>query len=342
MWKGLQDMKANIDIVAEKCGVSKGTVSRAFTGRPGVSEAMKEKIYQVAKELNYTPQQMIAQENIAIIADNNYKSAGPTQFYSMLMCDLIADITRLGYLVKIVGMDDLGSLLKCYTKVAVLMVPKEDISLHESSLKSLEFPLITINQVLPYAHSVCIDHFDETQLAVEHLLINGHRRIALVLDNANAWAGRERMRGYKEAMNRKGLAPLPYFSYPESNSSMIEVMAKIRKTDATAVIICGESLVPETAYAINLLGINVPDELSIISFEQKDFSKWLSPPHTTIDQGIDELSDEIANLIASVVKNPKSEHIIKMLKAKLDIRQSVKDIRGQSENKFELKIPNIR
>jgi LacI family transcriptional regulator len=250
----------------------------------------------VAKALNYTPQQMVAQENIAMIGDSNYKSADPTQFYSMLSSDLIVDITH-----------------------------------HESSLKALEIPLITINQILPYAHSVCIDHFDEIQQAVDHLFANGHRRIALVLDNTNSWGGQERLRGYNEAMNRKDLAPLPALPYQESNASMLEVMAKVRKTYATAVIVCGESLVLETTYAVNLLGINVPDELSIISFEQKNLSKWLTPPHTTIDQGIDELSDEIANLIASVVKNPKSEHIIKMLQARLEIRKSVKNIGGQKK-----------
>ncbi len=333
-------MKANIDIVAKKCGVSKGTVSRVFTGRPGVSEAMKEKIYQAARELNYSPQQMIAQENIAIIVSSSYKSAGPTQFYSMLLGDLIADITRLGYLVKIVGMDELGSLLKCYTKVAVLMISNEDITLHESSLKALEIPLITINKILPYAHSLCIDHFDEIQQAVKYLLANGHRKIALVLDNAMVWGGQERLRGYKDAMSRNGLAPAQYLSYQESNFSMLEIMARVRQSDATGVIICGESLVPEAVYAINLLGISVPDELSIISFEQKGFSKWLTPPHTTIDQDIDALSGEIASLIACLIKNPKSGRIVKLLKSRLVVRQSVKDISEQSESTLELRISN--
>lgn len=324
-------MKANIDIVAKKCGVSKGTVSRVFTGRPGVSEAMKEKIYQVARELNYSPQQMIAQENIAIIVSSSYKTAGPTPFYSLLMGDLIRDITRLGYLVKIVDNDELGSLMKCYTKVAVLMIRKEDMKDgDESNLKALEIPLITINQILPYANSLCIDHFEETQQAVKLLSVNGHRQIALVLDNARVWGGMERLRGYKEAMIEHGLTPVPVFSHEENNFSMLEIMTRIRKTNVTAVIVCGESLVPETAYAINLLGINVPDELSIISFEQKDFSKWLTPPHTTIDQNIDELSNKIVSLIADLIKDPGTERSVKMLKAGIVVRQSVKDISGQN------------
>lgn len=333
-------MKANIDIVAKKCGVSKGTVSRAFTGRPGISEAVKKKIHQIAKELNYTPQQVIAQENIAIIVDYNYKNAGPTQFYSMLLADLVADITRMGYLVKIMWKDEFGTLMKCHTKVAVLIISSQSVALHESSLKDLGIPLITVNQILPFAHSVCIDHFEETQHAVDHLFASGHRKIALALVNSNDWGGQERLRGYNEAVKRNGLSQLPIFSYQENNFSMLEVMAKIRKTDATAAIILGESLVPETAYAINLLGISVPDELSIITSEQKDFSKWLTPPHTTIDQNIDVLSNEIAGLIEALTKNPKSERVIKMLQARLVVRQSVKDIRGHGERKLKLEISN--
>jgi DNA-binding LacI/PurR family transcriptional regulator len=329
-------MRANIDIVAKKCGVSKGTVSRAFTGRPGISDAVKRKIHRIAKELNYTPQQVIAQENIAIITDYNYKSAGPTQFYSMLLADLVADITRLGYLVKIIWKDEFGTLMKCHTKVAVLMITSQDIAQHESSLKELGIPMITVNQILPFAHSVCLDHFEETQQAVEHLFAKGHRKIALALDNSNAWGGQERLRGYKEAMKRNGLSPLPHFSYQEYNFSMLEVMAKLRKTAATAAIILGESLVPETAYAINLLGISVPEELSIITSEQKDFSKWLTPPHTTIDQNIDGLSNEIAGLIEALTKHPETERIVKMLKARLLVRQSVKEISGLGKRKLKL------
>jgi DNA-binding LacI/PurR family transcriptional regulator len=316
--------------------VSKGTVSRAFTGRPGISDAVKRKIHRIAKELNYTPQQVIAQENIAIITDYNYKSAGPTQFYSMLLADLVADITRLGYLVKIIWKDEFGTLMKCHTKVAVLMITSQDIAQHESSLKELGIPMITVNQILPFAHSVCLDHFEETQQAVEHLFAKGHRKIALALDNSNAWGGQERLRGYKEAMKRNGLSPLPHFSYQEYNFSMLEVMAKLRKTAATAAIILGESLVPETAYAINLLGISVPEELSIITSEQKDFSKWLTPPHTTIDQNIDGLSNEIAGLIEALTKHPETERIVKMLKARLLVRQSVKEISGLGKRKLKL------
>lgn len=339
MWKEWK-MKANIDIVAKKCGVSKGTVSRAFTGRPGISDAVKREIHRIAKELNYTPQQVIAQENIAIIADYNYKSAGTTQFYSMLLADLVADITRLGYLVKIMWKDEFGTLMKCHTKVAVLMISSQNIAQHELSLKELGIPMITVNQILPFTHSVCLDHFEETQQAVDYLYARGHRKITLVLDNSTAWGGQERFRGYNDAMKRNGLSPLPIFSYQENNFSMLEVMAKIRKTDTTAAIILGESLVPETAYAINLLGISVPDELSIITSEQKDFSKWLTPPHTTIDQNIDGLSNEIACLIEALTRNPKSERVTKMLKAKLVVRHSVKEIRGHGKRKLKLEISN--
>jgi LacI family transcriptional regulator len=334
-------MKANIDIVAKKCGVSKGTVSRAFTGRPGISDAVKMEILRIAKELNYTPQQVIAQENIAIIADYNYKSAGPTQFYSMLLADLVADITRLGYLVKIMWKDEFATLMKCHTKVAVLMISSQNIALHESSLKELGIPMITVNQILPFAHSVCLDHFEETQQAVDYLYASGHRKIALALDNSSSWGGQERFRGYNEAMKRNGLSPRPCYSYQENNFSMLEVMAKIRKTDATAAIILGESLVPETAYAINLLDISVPDELSIITSEQKDFSKWLTPPHTTIDQNIDGLSSEIASLIETLTSNPKSERIVKMLKARLVARQSVKEISEHGKRKLKLEISKV-
>jgi DNA-binding LacI/PurR family transcriptional regulator len=321
-------MPANINAVAQKCGVSKGTVSNVFTGRPGVSEAVKQRILQVARELNYTPKQVAAQRQIAVIVDHVHKAAaGRAPFYYILLSDLIRDITRLGYLVKIVTPDEIGTLMKSYTKVAVLMISEKTLERHDATLKGLGIPLITVNQVLPYAHAVCLDHDDENRKAVDHLVANGHRNIVMAMDNSTNWAGQERLRGYAAAMKRHGLSVVPPFSYLDNNFSMLEVMAKIRKSDATAAIICGESLVAETTYASNLLDIRIPDDLSIISFEQTDWSKWLSPPHTTIDQKIDDFSEAIAALIETLVKKPKSERSVTMLTADLIIRNSVKDLR---------------
>lgn len=148
----------------------------------------------------------------------------------------------------------------------------------------------------------------------------------MVHDGMENWGARERQRGYLIAMRRLGLPEMAELCYADNNNSMTEVLVKLRRTDATAVIVCGEGIVPETAYALNLLDIKVPDELSLISFEQPDFSKWLTPPHTTIHQPVELMASEIMSSLMSLIKNPSQPKSVKMLKCKINSRQSVKSI----------------
>jgi len=322
-------MSVDINLIAEKCKVSKATVSRVFTHKAGVSELVKERILKAARELNYTPKQMAPQDNIAIITGPR-RLAEPSQFYPQLAADLIAAVTDRGYSIKIISVNQADTLLAGYTKAAVLMAAGDALAGYEARLENLAIPLIAVNRVLPYAHSVCVDHYDEVKQAVAHLATRGHRKIVLVLDNDHDWAGKERIRGYRTTMQEYGLAPQPEFSYLAYNCSMVEVMANVRKTEASAVVVCGEGIAAQTVYAANLLDIAVPDELSLITCELKNFSQWFTPPHTAIDQCIDSLAGEIMGLIETLRHEHPGGQLIKMLSSKLIVRQTVKDINTSS------------
>ena len=315
-------MKADINTIAEKCSVSKATVSRVFTGKAGVRETVKERILKAARELNYAPQKVAAQENICIVG-GSIKTDNMNEFYYTLTTKLVAAITCGGYTVKIIPEMGIDLLLKEYTKVVIFL---NDIETCGRQLKDLPIPLLLVNQVCESAHSICIDHADEIEQAVDYLVGKGHRKNAIILDCDTNWGGRERHRGYQVAMARHQLPPLPEFCYQQNNRSMIEVMAKLRRTAATAVIVCGEGLVMETNYALNILGITVPDDLSLISFAQKNISRWMLPPHTSINQDINVLSDKIMETVMEISGSPLSRPIRKMLKSELIIRETVKDI----------------
>ncbi len=322
-------MRVDINLIAEKCKVSKATVSRVFTHKAGVRETVKERILKAARELNYTPKQMAAQENIAIITGPR-RTTELSQFYPLLTADLITAVTGKGYSVKIISLDEADTLLGSYTKTAVLMTTGDALANYEARLENMCIPLIAVNRILPYAHSVCIDHYDEIKQAVDYLETRGHRKIALALDNDHDWAGKERIRGYREAMQEHKLESQPEFSYLAYNCSMVEVMANIRKSGASAAIVCGEGIAMQTVYAANLLDIAIPDELSLITFELKNFSQWFTPPHTAIDQRIDLLAGEIMNLIETLIQSHPDERLIKMLKSKLIVRQTVQDINAKN------------
>lgn len=321
-------MKANINLIAEKCGVSKATVSRVFNRRAGVSNSVKEQILHFAREMNYMPKQVAAQENIAIVVDSMNKFRALDGFYLMLVIAIITEFTRFGYQVRTVELKDV-ELLGPHTKAAILIIDEKKLELEEARFRKLPIPLLAVNLKSQYCHLVRSDHAQGIELATEHLIENGHKRITLLLDRIDIWAGHERLRGYLETMTRHSLQPLKEYVYYPKKQSLVELIAILLKDHPTALIISGESLTAEAAYCLNLLNVRIPEDLSVIGYEKDELSRWLSPPQTTIDQDVFAIADEMLELIRQVTQKTSNKELsfqIKMLPNRLIIRDSVKNL----------------
>jgi LacI family transcriptional regulator len=108
--------------------------------------------------------------------------------------------------------------------------------------------------------------------------------------------------------------------------SMMESIAILMKSKPTALIVCGESLISEFAYSANLLNLRIPEDISVISFEKCDVSRWLTPPHTTVSQDVSALSTAALDSIRSAAGGTLASHEIKFLTNELVIRDSVKKL----------------
>ena len=319
-------MKADINTIARECKVSKATVSRVFTGKASVSAAVKERILRVARELNYAPQQVAAREVIAIIVQSLDETEKVDGFRSILLINLVAEITRSGFLVNIIEFKDIDTMLDSYTKAAIILFNENDIPELNKKTNSMKIPLISIGNKLDNCHNICSDYYAEIAEAVDHLVKNGHEKISIVLDNAIIKAGQERLQSYNDTMKKHGLVPMPTYKYQIGAQSLLEPIATMMQDNPSAMIICGESIANEAVYALNLLQVKVPADLSVISFEKRDSSRWFFPPHTTIDQDIPKMVAESMELIKNVIEDRPKEKLYKQFPCKLVIRNSVKNI----------------
>ncbi|MFA6714066.1 MAG: LacI family DNA-binding transcriptional regulator [Victivallaceae bacterium] len=319
-------MKADINTIARECGVSKATVSRVFTGRASVSTPVKERILKIARELNYAPQQVAAREVIAIIVESLDRIGCYDVFRNILLTNLVGEIVRAGFLVNIIEARDIDKILDSYTKTAVILLNDVEALKYKEKLNNMKIPLIAVGNILDNCHSICSDYYGEIALAIDYLVKNGHSKISIVVDNADIRAGRERQRGYTETMKKHGLSPMASYDYHPEKQSLIELMAIMIQDAPTATIICGESISNEAVYALNLLGVKVPEDLSVISFEKQKSSRWFSPPHTTIDQNVLKIVTESMILIKKILAAHLKEKIHKRLSCSLVIRNSVKNM----------------
>jgi LacI family transcriptional regulator len=316
--------KTDINAVAQACKVSKTTVSKVFTRKEGISAATRRKVLKTARQLNYTPKQVMAQETVVIVVNERTFLEGAS-FRAMLLASVMNKLTDSGYLLKIVTTEEVSFLLQSYTKLAIMMANGQVASQSAAKLQEAGIPVITANCVIDGCYSICCDHAQAVELAVDHLVDNGHQRIALMLDDASNWAGKERIQGYEKAMGRHGLKPMPCRSRSES-MTVVECLRQIQDDTATALIIQGESIIHEAVYMLNVLRLKVPGDLSIVSSEIALRSRWFTPPHTTTNQNLDEMACKIADTVVGILAGTLNEPVVTMLPSELVERNSVSRI----------------
>jgi DNA-binding LacI/PurR family transcriptional regulator len=175
------------------------------------------------------------------------------------------------------------------------------------------------------------DNFGGARRAVEYLLSLGHRRIAYI----NGWEGStncaDRLRGYEEAMQKWDVPARSEWVVQAGSDSHLSVEAKqyltdllIRTERVTAVFTAGYYLALETLTLLRSLGLSVPDDVSIIAFDDPSSAAHLNPPLSTVRQPLYEMGqramDLLMELLASAEPNALCQTIY--LPTELVIRES--------------------
>ena len=146
---------------------------------------------------------------------------------------------------------------------------------------------------------------------MEHLLKLNHRRIAYLHFLPGRWGSAERLRGYHSALDDAGIPREDRMT--EIFTGISDIPVRIRKLLArkpTAMIVEGESHGLVADHALKQLGIVIPDDLSLITFENKAISAFATPPHTTISQDFEELGAYAAKALVEYVLLPPKKRII--------------------------------
>jgi len=317
--------RVDINAVANACSVSKTTVSKVFTQKGSVSEAVRQQVLQAARELNYTPRQVAARETIAIVT-SRHTFTDSTSFRSMLLASLMGRLTNDGLLLRIVFPEDIDVLMASHVKSAIVLVNGPDAEAVARSLRDMSISVVCINEVFEGCHSVSTDHGQGVDLALDHLTQQGHRRVAILLDSCQSWGARQRLEAYQRAIAQGSIDNMQPHIHQPGTTTIVEILDQIRRDNATALLIQGESLVHETVYMLSLLRIRVPEDLSVISSEMPNRSRWLIPSHTTVDQHQDEVAEHAVKIVRSVIAGKARKPIVEMLPVTLIERKSVRPV----------------
>ncbi|SHE67718.1 LacI family DNA-binding transcriptional regulator [Vibrio gazogenes] len=325
--------------VSERAGVSQATVSRVINGSTRVSREKQLKVERAIKELGYRPNS-IAQalassrtESVGIVVP---ELGGP--FYSGILQSIEGQLRQLGYHAVITA----GANTEQSQKEAVefLLGRRVDaLILHTQQLDDdylimLEergLPIILINRVVPEMVTSCIDIDNEAGglLATQYLIKMGHRHIACITGPLNKSDARGRLQGYRKALENAGLE---YNEMLVSEAGFTEetgmsAMKKLlnRGCPFSAVFAANDHMAFGAREVLKSVGLSVPDDISLVGFDNILFARYLTPGLTTIDFPIEQMSKEAVKLAIHKLNKNKSDVNLKLVPS-LVIRDSVKNV----------------
>ena len=316
--------RVTIADVATAAGVSKTAVSFAFNNPDRLGPATLERVLEVAQELGYTPHpaaralSMRRSGTIGILIPQRLSTVFANPFLSELIQGLGEQVEKHDLALLLVPPLD-GSLEGAIRHAAVDGFISVGLSPDDSALEVLDrigIPTVHVDsQESPSHPSVNVDDEGGAHAAAQHLLELGHRQLAiLVLPPARSETGTtptavRRLAGYEKAIEEAG-APRP-----QTEVASISVAAGARAFRAlsdggrlpTAVLAMSDMTAIGLMAAAQAAGVRVPEDLSVVGFDDVPAAAWTNPPLTTVRQPIVEKGRVAARLLIERMKGKTVE-----------------------------------
>ncbi len=283
--------------VAELAGVSHQTVSRVINGHASVREKTRAKVLDAMAKINYTPSSAAR-----ALASNRTQRIGvivgsPTYYGPSSTLWGIEDAARaVGYTVAAISasFDQDSPFTKTYDQlkaqgIDALCVIAPQYS--HADLRDVDIPVVLI-EAEPETEflTVAVDQYAGALMAVDHLLELGHRRILHIAGSQDWGDGRIRARAYSDRMAEAGLDVPPIILGDWQADFGYEVgIDAATLGDATAVFVSNDQMALGLLHGLHSRGICVPDDLSIVGFDDIPEAKHFIPPLTTVRQDFHKL-----------------------------------------------------
>ena len=329
---------ATIKDVAKLAGVSTSTVSHVLNGTRFVSDAMREKVNQAVEELDYRPSSIARSLKVnrtgtigmLVTTSSNPFYAEVVQGverrcyergYTLFLCSTEGDPERMA-----ANMDALeekrvdGLLLLCSNTNGELFKLFER---HRSTQ-------LVVTDWGPAADNM--DRiYDNSQagglLATRHLVEMGHTRIGCITGPLERRSAQERLEGFHRAMGEAGLPPRPEWIVegdydPESGVRAMRALSALPERPG-ALFVCNDMMALGVLQEASRLQIRVPDEMSVIGYDDIYISRYMTPPLTTVHQSTGELGAMAVDTLLDRLEHKRTAGKVIRIEPSLVERESV-------------------
>ncbi len=319
--------------------VSHTTVSRALNNSPFIKEKTKKKILEIANELNYVPnfnaKSLVLNKsyNIGLFFSTISKGTSPSFFHETI--DGVNSIIRENYNLVIKGIDDcknLNSISKERFDGIILVSQSEKDNTFIYDVISKEIPLVVLNREIEADNitNILSSEKEGAYEAINYFISNGHKEIALIEGKSGFKSSTFRKEGYINALiNSKIKINDEYIVQGEYDiESGFKAMQKLLNLDKvpTAVFCSNDDMAVGAMRAIQKKGLRVPEDISIIGFDDNIFCNYVSPALTTVRKLTHKIAVVGSEKLLQIIDKPQAKGEKLYIDTKLIKRDSVKKI----------------
>jgi len=326
--------RSTIREVALRAGVSYQTVSRVINNSPDVAEATREHVRRVIAELDYHPnaQAVSLSRNrtdiVGVIVDTITES-----FFTHIVDGATRALRCRGRFTLLATVDDatqfdvVDTLQRSRRIDGLIIVLPLASSLGLGRLAPSRVPTVHVD--LQYdmdVYGISVDNYQGAYAATEHLITLGHRRIGVIAGRRDIPVGQLRLDGYQAALRDHGLPFDPALIAPgdftfESGLAGAEQLLLLADPP-TAIFACDDPMAIGALHVAARRGLRVPEDLSVIGFDDTPEAARCWPPLTTMRQPLGRMGELAADLVCRLIDGETPEQSRYVLASELVVRAS--------------------
>lgn len=299
--------------IAEAAGVSVGTASRVISGKAKQCRISKDTVNRVkaaARKLSYSP--LHIEKNLDSHKTNLIGLIIPSlknQFFAEIAADVISEAEKHGYSVMVFdSMEDAKVLHKAVANLldkkveGMIVAPCGEDSMWLEQIDKMLIPVVLVDRfyedtTLSY---VATNNYKGSMLAVNHLIQAGHRNIACIQGVTSSMPNKERVAGYEQAMKEASLENNikvigDSFTIQNGYSSTKTLLEA--EDRPTAIYTLASTIMLGSLKAIREAGYKVPDDISLVTFDNYFYLDYLEPPIIRVNQPINDICTLAVNIL---------------------------------------------
>lgn len=328
--------------IAARAGVSISTVSRVVNQSVRVDPATEERVHEAIDTLGYRPnllarsfRRKITHTIGLLVPDNSnpffaeiarvIEDAGFSDGYSVILCNSDLSSTKQSAYVDVL----LAKRVDGIILISTGLIPGEDAGWDIERIQQAGVPCVVIDRDLGDAmvDQLLVDNHEGGYLAGKHLIANGHRRFACVVGPSDLTPSAGRIAGFRRALDEAGI-DLPADALVRGNGrhdggarAVVELHA--RGVSFSAVFAFNDEMAIGVIGALQRAGRKVPDDISVVGFDNIPYTAAVFPSVTTIAQPIAEMGSTGLHMLLDRIRQPQLPPRRVVLSTRLLERESV-------------------